>query len=136
VGGTAAMARTILTALVLVVIAVVVMVVVVVTPSKEGPRATTFVITGKGGSRGCKQRESNNRYSDQTVQFHWFTSGSYEPKHNKPQVLGEYNFRASRGGYLGCREVVWRVAFQRPRGGQATLYRVILKTLRVRLERV
>ncbi len=77
-GGAAAVAGAILTALVFVVIAVVVMVVVVVvvvTPSKEGPRATTFVITGKGGSRGCKQREANNRYSDQTVQFHWFTSG-------------------------------------------------------------
>jgi hypothetical protein len=130
------MTGAILTALVLVVIAVVVMVVVVVTPSKEGPRATTFVITCKGGSRGCKQRESNNRYSDQTVQFHWFTSGSYEPKHNKPQVLGEYNFRASRGGYFGCREVSWSVAFRGLHRGPATLSRAILKTLRVRLERV
>jgi hypothetical protein len=44
--GAAAMAWAVVTALVLVVVAV--LIVVVVAPAEEGPRATAFVITGKG----------------------------------------------------------------------------------------
>jgi len=62
--------------------------------------------------------------------------GELRAKHNKPQVLGEYNFRSTGGGYRWASDCSKGSLYPGPWQPPHALHRAILKALRIRLEPV